>query len=141
MADHLTGRKAVIAKPGMDAHWRGAIVVAHALREAGMEVVYLGHATAEELAEVALQEDAALIGLSSLSGNHLSEGGALMRALGAAGFADAVVVIGGAISPGDGELLLKEGFDGVFPTGTSLSALVEGVAELIKARHGSVVPT
>ena len=67
----LVGRKAVVAKLGMDAHWRGVIVVAHALRDAGMEVVYLGHATPGQLVTAVVQEDPALVGLSSLSGNHL----------------------------------------------------------------------
>ena len=65
----LAGRKAVVAKLGMDAHWRGVIVVAHALRDAGMEVVYLGHATSGQLVTAVVQEDPALVGLSSLSGN------------------------------------------------------------------------
>jgi methylmalonyl-CoA mutase C-terminal domain/subunit len=130
----LRNRKALIAKPGMDAHWRGAIVVAHALRDAGMEVVYLGHATAEELASVAAQEDPAVIGLSSLSGNHRTEGPAVAAALKMADVSDVVLVIGGAIPSADTDMLLSAGFDGVFPTGTRLSKLVEGVASLVEKK-------
>jgi methylmalonyl-CoA mutase, C-terminal domain len=61
----LVGRKAVVAKLGMDAHWRGVIVVAHALRDAGMEVVYLGHATPEQLVTAVVQEDPALVSRSA----------------------------------------------------------------------------
>ncbi|HKN91970.1 MAG TPA: cobalamin-dependent protein, partial [Acidimicrobiia bacterium] len=98
----LAGRKAVVAKLGMDAHWRGVIVVARALREAGMEVVYLGHATADELVAAVVQEDPGLVGLSSLSGNHLGECETVLDGLRRAGVAgDVTVVVGGTIPPAD----------------------------------------
>jgi methylmalonyl-CoA mutase C-terminal domain/subunit len=64
--------RVVIARLGLDAHWRGSIVVAQALRDAGMEVIYVGNQMPEAIAETAIQEDADVIGLSSLSGNHLT---------------------------------------------------------------------
>lgn len=130
MVTTLRGRKAIVAKLGMDAHWRGAIVVSNGLRDAGMEVVYLGHATPEQIAAVAVQEDAALVGLSTLSGNHLDEVPLTVAALRALG-SDAVVVAGGAIPPRDAEVLLAAGVDGIFPTGTSIPELVRRLEGLL----------
>jgi methylmalonyl-CoA mutase C-terminal domain/subunit len=127
----LRGHKALVAKLGMDAHWRGAIVVANALRQAGMEVVYLGHADPEAIARAAIQEDALLIGLSTLSGNHMSEVPAVLRALDAAEATDVVVVVGGTVSEPDAETLKGVGVDEVFATGSSLDAIVERVAQLV----------
>ena len=98
VAGPLSG-KAVVAKLGMDAHWRGVIVVAHALRDAGMEVVYLGHATPDQLVSAVVQEDPALVGLSSLSGNHLEECRTVLDGLRMAGVDGVAVVIGGTIPP------------------------------------------
>lgn len=127
----LTGRRAVIAKLGFDAHWRGVIVVANALRNAGMEVVYLGHATPAQLASVAVQEDADLIGLSSLSGNHLDEGTAVLDELQARGCGDMTVVIGGTVPPEDARALIEAGMSAVFPTGSSLAGICQRIAELL----------
>lgn len=129
----LAGCKAVIAKLGFDAHWRGAIVVARALRDAGMEVVYIGHATAPQLASVAIQEDADLVGLSSLSGNHLAEGTAVLQELRRAGAEDIVVIIGGTIPPEDAQVLRDNGMGEVFPTGSRLAGICARVAELLDA--------
>lgn len=120
----LVGRKVIIAKLGMDAHWRGAIVVANALRDAGMEVVYLGHASPEELAATAVEEDPALVGLSCLSGNHLEEVPAALSALRSAGAGDVAVIVGGAISRTDAATLLASGVGAVLPTGSSLTEVV-----------------
>lgn len=128
----LSGQKAVVAKLGMDAHWRGAIVVANALREAGMEVVYLGHADATTIARTALQEDAVLVGLSTLSGNHLVEAPPVADALREAGIADAVLVVGGSIPPDDAEALQQQGVDDVFGTGSSLEVIVERAGALVQ---------
>lgn len=121
-----------MAKLGMDAHWRGAIVVANALRDAGLEVIYLGHASAEEIAAVAIEEDAELVGLSTLSGNHLDEVPAAVRALRAVD-SSAVVVVGGAIPPGDVDALLATGVAAVFPTGSPLPTIVSEVRERLLA--------
>jgi methylmalonyl-CoA mutase C-terminal domain/subunit len=129
----LAGRKAVIAKLGLDAHWRGVIVVARALRDAGMEVVYIGHATPAQVAAVAVQEDADLVGLSSLSGNHLAEGTAVLGELQRAGAADIAVVIGGTIPAEDARMLREHGMSEVFPTGSSLAGICGRVAEILGA--------
>lgn len=135
MVESLRGRKAVVAKLGMDAHWRGAIVVAHALREAGMEVVYLGHATAPAIVRAVVEEDVALLGLSTLSGNHLSECRAVLDRLREAGVDDVAVVVGGAIPPRDEPLLREMGVHAVFSSGTSLKTIVETIAALLDARQ------
>ena len=130
MVTSLIGVKAVVAKLGMDAHWRGAIVIANAFRDAGMDVVYLGHATTQQVAAAAIQEDAVLVGLSTLSGNHLEEVPSVVAAIRAAG-GTPVVVVGGAIPRGDQEALRAAGVDGVFPTGSSLPSILADLADLL----------
>ena len=127
----LVGHKAVVAKLGMDAHWRGVIVVAHALRDAGMEVVYLGHADSGQLVTAVVQEDPSLVGLSSLSGNHLEECRAVLDGLAGAGVEGIPVVIGGTIPPSDEAALSKMGVAAVFGTGTPLRTIVTRIAELV----------
>ena len=127
----LVGHKAVVAKLGMDAHWRGVIVVAHALRDAGMEVVYLGHADSGQLVTAVVQEDPSLVGLSSLSGNHLEECRAVLGGLAEAGVDGIPVVIGGTIPPSDEGALSEMGVAAVFGTGTPLRTIVTRIAELV----------
>lgn len=127
----LVGRKAVVAKLGMDAHWRGVIVVAHALRDAGMEVVYLGHATPGQLVTAVVQEDPALVGLSSLSGNHLDECRAVLDGLREAGVEGVPVVVGGTIPPSDEPALANMGMAAVFGSGTSLRTILTRIADLL----------
>ena len=123
--------KAVVAKLGMDAHWRGVIVVAHALRDAGMEVVYLGHADSGQLVTAVVQEDPSLVGLSSLSGNHLEECRAVLDGLAGAGVEGIPVVIGGTIPPSDEAALADMGISAVFGSGTPLRTILERIAELL----------
>ena len=125
--------KAVVAKLGMDAHWRGVIVVAHALRDAGMEVVYLGHATPDQLVAAVVQEDPALVGLSSLSGNHLEECRVVLEGLRSAGADGVPVVVGGTIPPSDEPALAEMGVSGVFGSGTPLRTIVDRIAALLDA--------
>jgi methylmalonyl-CoA mutase C-terminal domain/subunit len=127
----LVGRKAVVAKLGMDAHWRGVIVVAHALRDVGMEVVYLGHATPEQLVSAVEQEDPALVGLSSLSGNHLEECRGVCEGLRAAGVDGVPVVIGGTIPSSDNQALADLGIAAVFGVGSPLRTIIARIAALL----------
>jgi methylmalonyl-CoA mutase C-terminal domain/subunit len=127
----LVGRKAVVAKLGMDAHWRGVIVVAHALRDAGMEVVYLGHATPEQLVTAVVQEDPALVGLSSLSGNHLEECRAVLDGLREGGVPDVPVVLGGSVPPSDEPALAQMGVRAVFGPGSPLKKIVARIGDLL----------
>lgn len=130
----LRGHKAVIAKLGFDAHWRGVIIIANALRDAGMEVVYLGHASAEDIARAVVQEDAILLGLSSLSGNHLGECPYVMEQLRAAGADDVVVVLGGTVPAADELALTADGIAAVFPTGSLIPELLGRIEELVVAQ-------
>jgi methylmalonyl-CoA mutase C-terminal domain/subunit len=141
VVDRLVGVKAIVAKLGMDAHWRGAIVVAHAFRNAGMEVVYLGHADAQAIVRAAVEEDALVIGLSTLSGNHLGEVPRVLAALREAQADDLAVVVGGTVSGEDARLLREQGVDEVFPTGSSLAAILARVAELTEHYRALREPT
>jgi methylmalonyl-CoA mutase C-terminal domain/subunit len=117
--------KVLIAKPGLDGHDRGAKVVAQALRDAGLEVVYTGlKRTPEEIVAEAIQEDVDVVGLSILSGAHLPLTRRVIEGLRAAGAGDIAVVVGGIVPPADVEPLKALGTAAVFPMGTSLSEIV-----------------
>jgi methylmalonyl-CoA mutase C-terminal domain/subunit len=117
--------KILIAKPGLDGHDRGAKVVAHALRDAGVEVVYSGlKRTPEEIVAEAIQEDVQVVGLSILSGAHLPLSKRVIDGLRAQGAADIRVVVGGTIPPRDVEALRALGVAQVFPMGTPLPVIV-----------------
>jgi methylmalonyl-CoA mutase C-terminal domain/subunit len=117
--------RAVIAKPGLDGHDRGAKVIARALRDAGMEVIYMGlRQTPEQIVSAALQEDADVIGLSILSGAHLHVCTRLMALLREQRLDDVLVVIGGIIPDRDVERLKEIGVRGVFLPGTSMQDII-----------------
>lgn len=118
--------RVLIAKPGMDGHDRGAKVVARVLRDAGMEVIYLGlRQSPEEIVEAAIQEDVSVIGLSVLSGAHLGLVKQLMGAMQQQGLRDCAVVVGGTIPRRDIPKLQAMGVRQVFPAGASLQSIVE----------------
>jgi len=117
--------RVLIAKPGLDGHDRGAKVIAHALRDAGIEVIYSGlKRTPEEIVQAAIQEDVDVVGLSILSGAHLLLSRRVVEALRAQGAGDIEVVVGGIIPPQDVAALTALGVSGVFPMGTPLSEIV-----------------
>ncbi len=121
--------RVVIAKPGLDGHDRGAKVIARALRDAGMEVVYTGlRQTPEQIVSAALQEDADVIGLSILSGAHLHICPRIMELLKAQGMEDVIVVIGGIIPDADIPVLNALGIHGVFLPGTPMQDVVTYIA-------------
>jgi methylmalonyl-CoA mutase C-terminal domain/subunit len=124
--------RVVVAKPGLDGHDRGAKVVARALRDAGMEVVYTGlHQTPEQIVETAVQEDADCVGLSVLSGAHLTLFSRVLELLEARGASD-VVVFGGGIIPADDIPLLREmGVAQVFTPGATTQSIVEWVRQSV----------
>lgn len=124
--------RVVIAKAGLDGHDRGAKVVARALRDAGMEVIYTGlHQTPEEIVETALQEDADAIGLSILSGAHLTLFGRTVELLRQRGAED-IVVFGGGIIPADDIVELKaHGVAEIFTPGTPTSEIVAWVERTV----------
>jgi methylmalonyl-CoA mutase C-terminal domain/subunit len=118
--------RVVIAKPGLDGHDRGAKVIARALRDAGMEVIYTGlRQTPEQIAAAALQEDADVVGLSILSGAHNHIAPRLMELLRQKGLDDVLVVIGGIIPDADIPRLKEIGVKGVFPPGTSMQSIID----------------
>src|SRR3989442_8298148 len=113
--------RVLIAKPGLDGHDRGAKVVARALRDAGMEVIYTGiRQTPEMIAEAALQEDVDVVGLSILSGAHMVLVPKVIEALRGRGVDDVLVVIGGVVPPGDVEPLRRAGGGGGFGAGAAM---------------------
>ena len=120
--------RVVVAKPGLDGHDRGAKVVARALRDAGMEVIYTGlHQTPEQIVETTIQEDADCVGLSVLSGAHMTLFQRVMELLKAQG-ADDVVVFGGGIIPEDDIPLLRDmGVATVFTPGATTQSIVDWV--------------
>jgi methylmalonyl-CoA mutase C-terminal domain/subunit len=126
--------RVVIAKPGLDGHDRGAKVIARALRDAGMEVVYTGlRQTPEQIVSAALQEDADVIGLSILSGAHNHIAPRLMALLAEKKLDDVLVVIGGIIPDADVPRLKAMGIAGVFQPGTRMQEIID----FIKDQAGS----
>ena len=122
--------KVVIAKPGLDGHDRGAKVIARSLRDAGMEVVYTGiFQTPESIVTVVLQEDAQVLGISSLAGAHLEYMTEILRLLREAGLDDVLVLVGGTIPDADAEILRAAGVAGVFTPGTPTSRVVEFIRQ------------
>jgi methylmalonyl-CoA mutase, C-terminal domain len=127
--------KVLIAKPGLDGHDRGAKVVAHALRDAGVEVVYSGlKRTPEEIVHEAIQEDVDVVGLSILSGAHLPLSRRVLDGLRAQGAGDIRVVVGGIIPPRDVTALTALGVSRVFPMGTPLPEIVTFFAKAAEER-------
>jgi methylmalonyl-CoA mutase C-terminal domain/subunit len=130
--------KIIIAKPGLDGHDRGAKVVARALRDAGMEVVYTGiRQTPEMVAETALQEDADAVGLSILSGAHLELFPRIVEELEKRGMDDVVLFGGGIIPQEDLPRLEEMGFKGVFGPGASTIDIVEWVRKNVPAESAA----
>lgn len=126
--------RVIIAKPGLDGHDRGAKVVAHALRDAGFEVIYTGlHQTPEQIVETAIQEDADVIGLSSHSGAHMTLFPKVTARLAAEGVDDVVVIGGGIIPDQDVEPLRQVGVERVYGPGASTHDIVEWLNERLGA--------
>src|ERR1700704_3816852 len=127
--------RVIVAKPGLDGHDRGAKVIARALRDAGMEVVYMGlRQTPEMIVSAALQEDADVIGLSILSGAHNHIAPRLMKLLAAKGLDDVLVLIGGIIPDVDIPKLKDIGVKGIFLPGTPMQEIVAFINLHVRAR-------
>jgi methylmalonyl-CoA mutase C-terminal domain/subunit len=125
-------RRILIAKPGLDGHDRGAKVIARALRDAGCEVIYSGlHQTPEQIVETALQEDVGGIGMSVLSGAHMTLFPKVVELLAERGASDIVVFGGGIIPQEDISALEQQGLAGIFTPGTPLTEVVAWVEENI----------
>lgn len=129
--------RVLIAKPGLDGHDRGAKVVAHALRDAGMEVIYTGiRQTPEQIAQAALQEDVDAVGLSSLSGAHATLFPRVIECLRRQGMGEVVVFGGGIIPPEDAEELRAKGMHALFGPGTSTREIVDFLRGAVRPRTG-----
>ena len=118
--------RVLVAKPGLDGHDRGAKIIARALRDAGMEVIYTGlHQTPEQIAETVLQEDADAVGLSILSGAHMTLVPRVVELLGEQGADDVIVTVGGTIPADDIPELKELGVAEVFTPGSSTQEIVD----------------
>ena len=118
--------RVVIAKPGLDGHDRGAKIIARSLRDAGMEVIYTGlHQTPEQIVETAIQEDADAVGISILSGAHMTLVPRIVEGLRSNDAGDVLVVVGGTIPAEDAEELKRLGVAEVFTPGAPTSAIVD----------------
>ena len=125
--------KVVLAKPGLDGHNRGVQVVARALRDAGMEVVYLGiRKSPNEVAKAVVEEDADVVGLSCLSGAHLALFPKVAEEVRKQARKKVLLICGGIIPERDREALKKAGFEGVFTPGTALSEIVNFIKEGVR---------
>jgi len=125
--------RVIVAKPGLDGHDRGAKIVARALRDAGMEVIYTGlRQTPEQIANAALQEDAAVIGVSILSGAHNTIIPRLCQLLRDAGMQDVLVIVGGIVPDEDIPGLKEAGVAAVFQPGTSTQEIVDFIRSHVK---------
>ena len=130
--------RVVIAKPGLDGHDRGARVIARALRDAGMEVIYTGlRQTPEQIVTAALQEDADVIGLSILSGAHMHICPRIMTLLEEQGLRDVLVVVGGIIPDVDIPKLNEMGVRGIFLPGTPMRDVVDFIRKNASSRVGT----
>jgi methylmalonyl-CoA mutase C-terminal domain/subunit len=126
--------RVVVAKPGLDGHDRGAKIIARALRDAGMEVIYTGlHQTPEQIVETVIQEDADAVGLSILSGAHMTLVPRIMELLSEQGVDDVVVTVGGTIPADDVAELKRLGVAEVFTPGASTSEAIEFIRGAVRA--------
>ncbi|HJQ94260.1 MAG TPA: cobalamin B12-binding domain-containing protein [Acidimicrobiia bacterium] len=129
--------RVILAKPGLDGHDRGARVVALALRDAGIEVIYLGlRQSPASIAAAAVEEDVDVVGLSILSGAHMTLASKVLEELKQADADDIRVVVGGTIPPADVDRLIELGVAAVLPTSSPLAQVVETVRAFGEERHG-----
>ena len=138
MQDNNRPIRVLVAKPGLDGHDRGAKVIARALRDSGMEVIYTGiRQSPKMIAQASVQEDVDVIGLSILSGAHLEILPEIMDLLREQGMDDVIVVVGGIIPEVDRQPLKNLGISEVFGPGTSTGAIVEFIQESTSDRTGA----
>jgi methylmalonyl-CoA mutase, C-terminal domain len=130
--------RVLIAKPGLDGHDRGAKVIARALRDAGMEVIYTGlRQTPEMIAEAALQEDVDVVGLSILSGAHLALVPRIRDLMNTSGMTDIPLLVGGIIPDDDKTALEGMGVTGIFGPGTNTDDIVTFIHKIVQAKNAN----
>ena len=131
--------RVLIAKPGLDGHDKGAKIIVHALKEAGMEVLYTGlHKTIDEIVNTALEEDVDVIGLSIYSGAHLPLSKKLIARLKEKKLIDILVLVGGNIPQGDVKILKDYGVTEVFPVGAKLDEIIEFIKKRVGERNEKI---
>jgi len=123
--------KVVMAKLGLDIHWRGALVVSKMLRDRGLEVVFLGNQFPEQIVEAAIQEGADVVGLSTLGGNHMSLGPKVVQLLREKGLDDVLVIMGGVIPEEDHPKLMEAGIAKVFGPETPIDDIDSFIRERV----------
>ena len=125
--------KVLLAKLGLDIHNRGVLTVAKNLRDAGMEIIYIGNSTPEQIISTALQEDVDVVGVSSLGGAHLSLGTKLINLAQKEDIKEnKVYLMGGAVPEDDMEKLTKAGFDAIFTSGATKKEIISTIKNLVK---------
>ena len=125
--------KVLLSKLGLDVHSRGVFIVAKQLRDAGMEVIYIGNSMPEQIAKAAVQEDADVIGVSSLGGAHLQLGRELISEAEKEGIKDnKAYIIGGAIPPEDALKLKEMGFDAIFASGATKEEIISSINNIVE---------
>lgn len=120
-----------MAKLGLDIHWRGVYLVSQFLKDAGMEVIYIGNSFPEQIVEAAIEEDADAVGLSTLCGNHLTLGPKVVRLLKGNGMEKVKVFMGGVIPPNHIPILKKEGIFEVYGPDTPMEVIVNGIKDSV----------
>ncbi|MEU6368925.1 cobalamin-dependent protein [Streptomyces sp. NPDC046931] len=132
--------RVVMAKPGLDSHYRGTMVVSRYLVQQGMEVVYVGNQTADQIVRTVLAEDADVLGLSSLSGNHLATVPPILAGLRSSGLGDVLVLLGGIVPSADAEVLRAAGVHEIFGPGSELVTIARTIRERVARRAAPVAP-
>ncbi len=132
--------KVLLSKLGLDVHNRGLITVANELRDAGMEVIYIGNSLPREIIHTAIQEDVDVIGVSSLGGAHLTLGGELMEEAKREGLKErAALVIGGVFPEADAAQLQEIGFDKIYMPGATREEIVSSIRKIVFDKRGRSV--
>jgi methylmalonyl-CoA mutase C-terminal domain/subunit len=132
--------RVLMVKPGIDGHWRGAMVVSMALRDAGMEVIYGGNLTPEAIVKTAIQEDVDVIGLSIYSAGYLQLISDVLNTLQANKAEDLLVIVGGTIPPQDIPLLKQAGVDEVFLPGSPVEKIVDYIKTNVNRKNATSLP-
>ncbi|MED4582644.1 cobalamin B12-binding domain-containing protein [Brevibacillus choshinensis] len=123
--------RVVMAKMGLDSHYRGAVMVSRYLVERGMDVIYIGNQLPDAIADTVVQEDAQVLGLSSLSGNHLMMVPRILQRLKEKGLQDIIVILGGVVPNEEQEQLLNAGVSRIFGTGSNLTDIADFIEEQV----------
>ncbi len=123
--------RVLMAKLGLDIHWRGVYLVCQFLKEAGIEVIYIGNKFPEQIVAAAIEEDVDVVGLSTLSGNHLTLGPKVVNLLKQEGADNIKVVMGGTIPPKHVPILKGKGIQAIYGPDTPMEVIVNGITELV----------